>query len=101
MATAPFIITSPTLNDYTICGIPGNGVTIQSMVLGGDPVPTITYNWQGIFGEGSVTDFGQYTNTFYVDYSLIGWEYWCRITATNTAGELVMITPSGFVQDCS
>jgi hypothetical protein len=99
--TAPYLITAPTLSDYTICGIPGNGVTIQSMVLGGTPTPTLTYNWQGILGEGYITDFGQYTNTFYVDYSLIGWEYWCEITATNSAGVLVIQTPSGLVYDCS
>ena len=98
---APFLITAPTLNDYTICSIPGNVVTIQSMVLGGNPTPTLTYNWQGIIGESSVIDFGQYTNTLYVDYSFIGFEYWCIITATNSEGVLIIQTPSGYAQDCS
>jgi hypothetical protein len=99
--TAPFVITNPTLSDYSVCALPENTVTIQSMVLGGNPTPTLTYNWQGVLGEGNITDFGQYTDTLYVDYSFIGWEYWCIITATNTAGQIIIYTPSGFAQDCS
>ena len=100
-ATAPFVVTNPTLSDSTVCAISGNIVTIQSMVLGGNPTPTLTYNWQGVLGEGYITDFGQYTNTLYVDYSFIGYEYWCTITATNTAGQIIIQTPSGYAQDCS
>ena len=98
---APFVVTAPTLSDYAVCALPENMVTIQSMVLGGNPTPTLTYNWQGVLGEGSITDFGQYTNTLYVDYSFIGWEYSCQITATNTEGQIIIYTPSGLAQDCS
>jgi hypothetical protein len=99
--TAPFVVTAPTLSDSTVCATPGNYVTIQSMVLGGNPTPTLTYNWQGVIGESSVIDFNQYTNTLYVDYSFIGFNYWCIITATNSAGVLIIQTPEGFAQDCS
>ena len=101
---APFIITNPTLSTYSICSNPGNSVTIQSMVLGGTPTPTITYNWvqvNPIDPSLPPIEIGQYTNTLYLGYVLIETYLYCIITATNTAGVLVINTPQVYAYDCS
>jgi len=101
---APYVITAPTLSTYSICSNPGNSVTIQSMVLGGTPAPTITYNWVQVnpIDPGlPPIEIGQYTNTLYLGYELIETYLYCIITATNTAGELVINTPEVYAYDCT
>jgi len=101
---APYVITAPTLSTYSICSNPGNSVTIQSMVLGGTPTPTITYNWVQVnpIDPGlPPIEILQYTNTLYLGYALIETYLYCIITATNTAGVLVINTPEVYAYDCT
>ena len=100
--SAPFIITAPTLSESYTCGYPGNQVTINNMIWGGSPTPTITYRWlQADGGESGDIEIGQYTNTLYLDYSMREFSFFCEIIAQNSEGLVVIYTENVYVYDCS
>jgi hypothetical protein len=104
MATAPFIITNPTLSETSICAISGLSVTINGMAWGGTPTPTITYSWFQInpLDPGLPdTEIGQYTNTLQLSFAFVESYLYCKITATNSAGVVEINTPQVFAFDCS
>ena len=103
-ATAPFVVTNPTLSSYSICANPSNGVLIQSMVWGGSPTPVITYSWYQVNPLGS--DFNdneiyQYTNYLLLEYAHMETYLYCIITATNSAGSNTIQTPQVYAYDCA
>lgn len=103
-ATAPFVVTNPTLSANNMCANSANSVTINNMVWGGSPTPVITYSWYQVNPLG--TDFndfeiGQYTNTLYLDFSYVETYLYCIVTATNSAGSNAIQTPQVVASDCS
>ena len=103
-ATAPFVVTNPTLSTTYICASLPNIVTINNMVWGGSPIPIITYSWYQVNPLG--TDFndieiGQYTDTLYLEYAYAESYLYCVITATNSAGSTTIQTQTVNAQDCS
>jgi len=103
-ATAPFIITNPTLSSTYMCASYENSVTINNMVWGGSPIPIITYKWLQVHPYGTDfndIDIGQYTNTLYLDFAYAESQIYCIITATNSAGVSEVYTPQVYAYDCS
>lgn len=102
-ATAPFVITNPTLSQSVMCANSANFVTINNMVWGGSPTPTITYSWYQVDASGNYPDaaIGQYTDTLQLHYAYAENNLYCQITATNSAGRLTINTPEVFATDCS
>jgi len=103
-ATAPFIITNPTLSSTSICANPSNGVNIIGMVWGGSPIPIITYKWfqvHPVSNDFNDIEIGQYTQYLQLDYGFMETYLYCEITATNSAGSVTIRTQDIYAFDCA
>jgi len=103
-ATAPFIITNPTLSQSVMCANSANFVTINNMVWGGSPIPILTYSWyqvNPISSDFNDVAIGQYSDTLQLDFAYAETNLYCIITATNSAGVSDVSTPQVYATDCS